>query len=68
LPGDALPPVSHLDDTIAAWTVSVARESAWRNAEVLGQIRALPLLQSGFLDTLDGFTAVIGKTLLVPVP
>ena len=68
LPGDALPPVSHLEDTIAAWSVSAARESAWRNAELLWNIRSLPPLASAFMDTLDGFTAVVGKTLLVPVP
>jgi hypothetical protein len=68
LAGDALPPVSHLEDTIAAWNVSAARESAWRNAELLWQIRSLPPVSSAFLDTLDGFTALVGKTLLVPVP
>ena len=66
--GDALPPVSHLEDTIAAWNVSAARESAWQNAEHLWQLRTLPSLASSFLDTLDGFTTVIGKALLVPVP
>jgi hypothetical protein len=55
-------------DTIAAWSVSAARESAWRNAELLWQIRALPSVCSAFLDTLDGFTTVVSKTLLVPVP
>ncbi len=68
LPGGALPPVSHLADTIAAWNVSAARESAWQNAEQLFQLRAVPLLASSFLDMLDGFTTVIGKALLVPVP
>ena len=68
LPGGALPPTSHLEDTLAAWNVSAARESAWQNAEHLWQIRTVPLLASGFLDVLDGFTTVIGKALLVPVP
>jgi hypothetical protein len=68
LPGDALPPVSHLEDTIAAWNVSAARESAWQNAEHLWRLRALPPLAASFLDTLDGFSTVIGKALLVPVP
>ena len=68
LPGDALPPISHLEDTIAAWNVSAARESAWENAQHLWQLRALPPLAASFMDTLDGFTTVIGKTLLVPVP
>jgi hypothetical protein len=68
LPGGALPPVSHLEDTIAAWNVIAARESAWQNAENLWQLRALPLLASSFMDALDGLTTVIGKALLVPVP
>ena len=68
LAGDALPAVSHLDDTVAAWSVSAARESAWRNAELLWHIRAMPPLNSTFLDTLDGLVTVVGSTLLVPVP
>jgi hypothetical protein len=66
--GDPLPPVSHLEDTIAAWSVSAAREAAWRNAELLWHLRNLPPLSSNFLDTLDGLTTVAGKALLVPVP
>jgi hypothetical protein len=68
LPGGALPPVSHLEDTLAAWNVSAARESAWQSAEHLWQLRSSPLLASSFMDMLDGFTTVIGKALLVPVP
>ena len=63
--GDALPAVSHLEDTIAAWGVSAAREAAWQNAELLWQLRPLPALSKKFLDTLDGLTTVAGKTLLV---
>ena len=70
LPGDALPPVSHLEDTIAAWNVSAARESAWKNAEHLWRSFLLKFCRwrPGSVDMLDGFTTVIGKTLLVPVP
>jgi hypothetical protein len=68
LPGDALPPVSHLEDVLAAWNVGAARESAWQNAEHLWQFRDAPLLTASFLSMLDGLTTVIGKTLLVPVP
>jgi Family of unknown function (DUF5995) len=66
--GDALPPVSHLEDTIAAWNVSAARELAWRNAEHLWLLREIPWAASSFTEMLDGFTTVIGKGLLVPVP
>jgi hypothetical protein len=66
--GDRLPPISHLEDTIAAWNVSAAREAAWQNSEHLQQLRAIPSLAASFTDMLDGLTTVISKTLLVPVP
>ncbi len=66
--GDPLPAVSHLEDTIAAWSVSAAREKAWLNTEVLWHLRATPPLFSTFVDTLDGLTTVASKALLVPAP
>ena len=66
--GDPLPTVSNLEDTIAAWSVSAAREAAWQNAELLWHLRAVPPLSATFMDTLDGLTTVAGKALLVPVP
>ena len=65
--GDLLPKVSQLEDTIAAFSVTAAREAAWNHAEILWAVRALPGLAARSEDTLDGMTAVIGKTLLVPV-
>jgi hypothetical protein len=67
LPGEALPPISHLQDTMAAWNVAAARESAWQNAGHLWQLRADPQLALSFMDMLNGFTTVIGKAMLVPV-
>jgi hypothetical protein len=66
LSGDSLPPVSHLEDLIAAWNVCAARENAWRNAEHLWNLPAM--LASGLIGTIDGFSTVIGKALLVPIP
>jgi hypothetical protein len=66
LPGDPLPPVSQLEDTIAAWKVSAARETAWVNAEALWNL-PVPLVDS-VKHSIDGLTTVVGKTLLVPVP
>jgi hypothetical protein len=66
--GDALPPVSALDSTLEAWSVSAAREAAWNNAELLWRLAPEPLLSDAFLDSLDGLTTVAGPTLLVPVP
>jgi hypothetical protein len=66
--GDAIPPVSTLDNTLAAWSVSAAREAAWNNAELLFHLADAPPIASAFLGTLDGLTALASKTLLVPVP
>jgi hypothetical protein len=66
--GDALPPVSHLEDLLAAWSVSAAREKAWVNGEVLWHLEGFPELAKGFMDSLDGLTAFAGKALLIPVP
>jgi hypothetical protein len=66
--GDVLPPASSVEDTIAAWSVSAAREAAWKNAEILWHLGAVPLLTSNFMETLDGLTTVASKTLLVPAP
>ena len=66
LPGDPLPAVTHLEDLMAAWQMTAAREKAWTNAENLWNLPAL--YAAGLMDTIDGFTAVIGKSLLVPVP
>jgi hypothetical protein len=65
--GDLLPPVSHLEDAVAAFSVTAAREAAWNHAEMFWAIRGFPELTARTEDTLDGMTAVIGKTLLVPV-
>lgn len=66
--GDALPPVSHLEDTIGAWSVAAAREAAWTNAEVLWAFRGMPDLYGRVLSGIDGLTTVAGKAQLVPVP
>lgn len=66
--GDALPDLSQLENTIAAWSVSAAREAAWNNAELLWHLRGEAGLTTAFLDTLDGLTSLVGKALLVPVP
>ncbi|HEY7334588.1 MAG TPA: DUF5995 family protein [Bryobacteraceae bacterium] len=64
--GDPLPPVSHLEDTIAALDLAAFREKAWDTAENLWQ--ASPLESAGLLGVIDTLTAGIGKALLVPVP
>lgn len=65
LPGDSLPGASTLENTIAAWNLTAAREKAWNNAQSLWNQPAI--LAAGFMDVIDGLTTVISKVLLVPV-
>jgi uncharacterized protein DUF5995 len=64
--GDPLPPISHVENTIAAWGLAAAREKAWTSSEVLWHLHGSAALTAGYLDTLDGLTTVAGKALLVP--
>jgi len=68
LMGDPMPAASHIEDTIAAWGVSAARAQAWNNSEILWHLRSSPPLAAAFVESLDGLTTVVSKTLLVPVP
>jgi uncharacterized protein DUF5995 len=65
--GDPLPPVSHIENTLAAWSVAAAREKAWTDSEILWRIEGTPLAEA-FLDGIDGITAALGKTILTPAP
>lgn len=62
--GDALPAASHIEDTIAAWNLAAARENAWNTAQSLWQ--EPPAIALTQMDVIDGLTAVISRTLLVP--
>lgn len=64
--GDDLPAASHIEDTIAAWDLATARESAWDTAENLWN--DLPLVAEAHMATIDGLATVISKALLVPAP
>ena len=65
--GDALPPVGPLEDSLAAWGVAAARETAWTNAEILWHLAPATLAEDGFLDGLSDLTTLASETLLMPV-
>jgi hypothetical protein len=65
--GDALPPISALDDKIAAWSLSTVREAAWDNAELLWRLSEIMPAFTTYLTSLDGLTALASEALLIPV-
>jgi hypothetical protein len=58
--------LGHIDDVIAMWSISEARNAAWTNAEALWALRDHPDLTAAFEDALDGTVGFAGRGLLVP--
>jgi Family of unknown function (DUF5995) len=55
-----------LDDVVAMWDVSRARDAAWTNAQALWGLRSLPDLRAEFLEALDRMVGFASRGLLVP--
>jgi len=58
--------LGHIDDVIAMWSITEARNAAWTNAETLWALRDHPDLTAAFEDTLDGTVGFASRGLLVP--
>jgi hypothetical protein len=55
-----------IDDVVAMWDVSRARDAAWTNGLALWALRDEPTLASEFLLTLDRMVGFASRGLLVP--
>jgi hypothetical protein len=55
-----------VDDVVAMWKVRAARAAAWTNAQVLWTLRSSVRLQGSFFDSLDRFTGLASRGLLLP--
>jgi Family of unknown function (DUF5995) len=56
-----------VDDAVAIWKVSKARETAWANAETLWALRGVPAVRAEFATALDRLVGVAGRGLLRPL-
>jgi hypothetical protein len=56
-----------LDDVVAMWDVSRARDAAWANAQALWALQGDDLLSARFVDALDRAVGMAGRGLLLPV-
>jgi Family of unknown function (DUF5995) len=56
-----------VDDAVAIWKVSRAREAAWANAEALWALRGLPEVRAEFSAALDRLVGFAGRGLLRPL-
>jgi Family of unknown function (DUF5995) len=58
--------IHRLDDVVAMWDVSRARDAAWTNGRTLWGLRASPDLAADFLATLDRMVGLASRGLLLP--
>ncbi len=58
--------VDRIDDVVAMWNVSRARDAAWINGEALWALRDQPALSARFLTQLDRTVGLTARGLLVP--
>ena len=56
-----------VDDAVAIWKVSRAREAAWANAEALWALRGAPEVRAEFSAALDRLVGFAGRGLLRPL-
>lgn len=57
--------LGHVDDVVAMWSITEARNAAWTNAEALWALRDHPDLTADYEDALDGTVGFAGRGLLV---
>jgi hypothetical protein len=60
--------LGEVDDAVAMWKVSRARDAAWASAETLWALRGAPSVQREFAATLDRLVGFAGRGLLRPLP
>jgi hypothetical protein len=58
--------IHRLDDIVATWNISRARDAAWTNAEALWALRGNRKLSDRYLSTLDRTVGLAGRGLLSP--
>jgi hypothetical protein len=58
--------VHRLDDVVAMWDISRARDAAWTNAEALWALRTDRILADRYAEALDRSVGLAGRGLLLP--
>jgi hypothetical protein len=64
--GVAAEVLGRIDDVVAMWSISEARNAAWTNAALLWAVRDSHDLTAAFEDVLDGTIGFAGRGLLLP--
>jgi Family of unknown function (DUF5995) len=59
--------LGNLDDILAFWGVTAARDTAWANAEILWSVRNNSFLRKIKIGATDNITSALGRALIIPV-
>jgi hypothetical protein len=57
--------VAGLDDVVAIWSVTAARDAAWTNGQVLWHLRDIGPVERAYVTTLDRTVGFASRGLLV---
>ena len=58
--------LGRIDDVVAMWSVTRARDAAWTHAKTLAELSGIPVLRGDYLDALGGLVELSSRGLLVP--
>ncbi len=58
--------MGRIDDIIAMWSVRKARQTAWDNAQILWNVRSIPLIEETVLRSISKLVSMVSKGLLTP--
>ena len=56
----------NVDDVVAMWSVTAARDAAWTNCEVMWHLRGIGPVATAYLATLDRTVGFASRGLLAP--
>jgi hypothetical protein len=59
--------LGHLEDMVAIWSISAARDAAWQHAQALWALRDERELYADAVEALDGLVGLAGRGLLAPI-
>jgi hypothetical protein len=58
--------LGRIDNLVAMWSITRARDAAWAHAKTLAELRGIPALSGDYLDALGGLVELSSRGLLVP--
>jgi hypothetical protein len=58
--------LGRINDVVASWSITRARDAAWTHAQTLAELSRIPTLSGDYLDALGGLVELSSRGLLVP--